>query len=226
MVFLKAPPDMRLLIAEDEPDFRSVLAKSLRAQGYAVDEAGDGIDALHKAESSDYDTIILDLMLPNLDGIEVLRRLRKTRKTPVLMLTAQTQIGQRVKGLDAGADDYVPKPVDLNELSARVRALIRRAAGDASAVVQVADLVIDTASRRVTRGGEPVVFTAREYAVLEFLARHRGKIVTRTDLYEHLHDETDTPLSNLVDVHIFNLRKKLGSARIVTHRGLGYSLES
>lgn len=226
MVFLKAPPDMRLLIAEDEPDFRSVLAKALRAQGYAVDEAGDGIDALHKAESSDYDTIILDLMLPNLDGIEVLRRLRKTRKTPVLMLTAQTGVGQRVRGLDAGADDYVPKPVDLNELSARVRALIRRAAGDASSLIAVADIEIDTASRRVSRGGEPVVLTAREYTVLEYLARHRGKIVTRTDLYEHLHDEMDTPLSNLVDVHVFNLRKKLGSSRIVTHRGLGYSLES
>lgn len=216
---------MRLLIAEDEPDFLATLAKVLRAEKYAVDEARDGVDALFKAESNEYDAIVLDVMLPGLDGFEVLRQLRKSRRTPVLMLTARTQTADRVRGLDDGADDYVAKPVDLHELTARIRALIRRAAGDASSEIEIDDVIVNTSTRRVTKAGTPVTLSAREYSVLEYLAFHRGKIVSRADLYEHLHDENDTPLSNLVDVHVFYLRKKLGQDFIITHRGQGYSIE-
>ncbi len=217
---------MRILIVEDEPDFLATLAQSLREEGYAVDEAPDGEEGLFKATEWNYDIVILDVMLPVLDGFEVLRRLRKKKKTPVLMLTARTKVNDRIHGLDTGADDYLAKPVDLNELAARVRALIRRANGDPSALITIGEVQIDTAARRVTRGSEGVVVTGREYALLEFLALRRGKIVTRTDLYEHLHDESESPISNLVDVHVFNLRKKLGSDFIVTHRGQGYCIEA
>jgi len=216
---------MRLLIVEDEPDFLSMLSKAMREEGYAVDEAPDGDEALFKAESYDYDVIVLDVMLPRMDGFEVLRRLRKKKKTPVLMLTARSKVNDRIHGLDTGADDYLAKPVDLNELAARVRALIRRAAGNASSVIEIGDVQIDTAARRVSKAGQAVILTGREYSVLEFIAQRRGKIVSRTDLYEHLHDEEDTPMSNLVDVHVFNLRKKLGQTFIITHRGQGYAIE-
>jgi len=216
---------MRLLIVEDEPDFLNLLTRAMREEGYAVDEAQDGEEALFKAETWQYDAVILDVMIPQLDGFEVLRRLRKTKKTPVLMLTARSKVIDRVHGLDTGADDYLAKPVDLNELAARVRALIRRASGDASPEIEIGDVAVNTAARRVSKAGEPVVLTAREYSVLEMLVQRRGKIVTRTDLYEHLHDEEDTPLSNLVDVHVFNLRKKLGQTFITTYRGQGYSIE-
>lgn len=216
---------MRLLIAEDEPDYLATLAKVMRAQGYAVDEAQDGVDALHKAQISDYDAIILDVMLPGRDGFEVLRELRRTRKTPVLMLTARGRTQDRVHGLDSGADDYMVKPIDLHELAARVRALIRRSAGEAGAQIVIGEVAIDLAARRVSKAGEVVALSGREYSILEYLALHRGKIVTRSDLFEHLHDETETPLSNLVDVHVFNLRKKLGADFIVTYRGQGFSLE-
>jgi two-component system OmpR family response regulator len=201
---------MRILIVEDEPDFLHTLAQAMREEGYAVDEAPDGDEGLYKATEWNYDAIVLDVMLPVMDGFEVLRRLRKKKKTPVLMLTARTKVGDRIHGLDTGADDYLAKPVDLNELAARVRALIRRANGDASATILIGEVQIDTSAHRAAKGGEPVTLTAREYALLEFLAVRRGKIVTRTELYEHLHDENDTPISNLVDVHVFNLRKKLG----------------
>ncbi len=217
---------MRLLIAEDEPDYLATLAKLMRAQGYAVDEAEDGVDALYKAQSSDYDAIILDVMLPEKDGFEVLSELRRTRKTPVLMLTARGRTQDRVHGLDTGADDYMVKPIDLHELAARVRALIRRSAGDAGAPISVGDVIMDLASRRVSKAGETVALSAREYSILEYLALHRGKIVTRGDLFEHLHDETETPLSNLVDVHVFSLRKKLGANFITTYRGQGFSLDA
>jgi len=215
---------MRLLIVEDEPDFLRTLAQSLREEGYAVDTAGDGEDGLYKAVEVNYDAIILDVMLPEFDGFELLRRLRKTKTTPVLMLTARVKVNDRIHGLDTGADDYLAKPVDLNELAARVRALIRRANGNASPLVTIGGVEVDTAARTATLHGEPVVLTAREYSLLEFLVQRRAKIVTRTQLYEHLHDENDSPLSNLVDVHVFNLRKKLGADFIVTHRGQGYSV--
>ena len=207
---------MRVLVVEDEPDLREGLAKALREDGYAVDSAADGEDGLFKAEGTEYDAIVLDLMLPKLDGWEVLRRLRRTRKTPVLMLTARDAIRDRVRGLDAGADDYLVKPFDLDELLARLRALIRRAASETQARLEIGDVVIDIAARTVTRAVEPVTLTAREYALVEYLALHRGKLVTRTALYEHLFDENDTSLSNLLDVHVSNVRKKLGHDFITT----------
>ena len=217
---------MRVLLVEDEPDLRNGLSKALREDGYAVDSAGDGEDGSYKAEANDYDAIILDLMLPKLDGWELLRRLRRTKKTPVLMLTARDAIRDRVRGLDSGADDYLVKPFDLDELLARLRALIRRAASETKARLEIGDVVIDTAARTVSRAGQEVTLTAREYALVEYLALHHGKLVTRTELYEHLFDENDTSLSNLLEVHVSNIRKKLGHDFIITRRGYGYSIQS
>lgn len=216
---------MRVLVIEDEGDLCSALAQSLREENYAVDEAADGAQGLFKATTWEYDAIILDMMLPCLDGWEVLRRLRGKRKTPVLILTARDSVTDRVKGLDAGADDYLVKPFALSELLARLRAMIRRAAGQASAAVRVGDIVVDTATRMVTKGGASVPLTAREYALVELLVLHRGKLITRSVIYDHLFGEDDTSLSNLVDVHVSHVRKKLGKDFIVTRRGHGYMID-
>src|SRR5712671_6689272 len=216
---------MRILVVEDEPRLLRNLAKALREEGYAVDTAEAGDDGLFKAETYNYDAVLLDVMLPGLDGWEVLARLRKQKRTPVLMLTARDAGKDRVRGLDTGADDYLVKPFDLPELLARLRALIRRAAGQALSQLELGDVLLDTRARTITRAGEPVTLTAREYAILEYLALHRGEVVTRTALYEHLFDETDDTLSNLVDVHVFSLRKKLGRDLITTRRGQGYVIE-
>ena len=216
---------MRILVVEDEPRLLRNLAKALREAGYAVDTADAGDEGLYKAENYDYDAIVLDVMLPRLDGWEVLQQLRKQKKTPVLMLTARDAHQDRVRGLDTGADDYLVKPFDLSELLARLRALIRRAAGQAQQHLELGDVLIDTRARSVQRAGQPVTLTAREYAILEYLALHRGEVVTRTELYEHLFDESDDTLSNLVDVHVFSIRKKLGHALITTRRGQGYCIE-
>jgi two-component system OmpR family response regulator len=216
---------MRLLIVEDEPDLLSSLSQALREEGYAVDIAADGVEGLYKAESWDYDVVVLDVMLPGLDGWGVLQKLRKKKKTPVLMLTARDQSRDRVRGLDTGADDYLVKPFDLPELLARLRAVIRRSAGLTRNVVEVGSIKIDTAARHVSLAGQPVTLTAREYALVEFLALHRGEVITRTRLYEHLFDEDDSTLSNLLDVHVSNVRKKLGAEFITTRRGHGYCIE-
>ncbi len=216
---------MRLLIVEDEPDLLASLARALREEGYAVDTAADGEEGFFKAENSDYDAIVLDVMLPKLDGWEILKRVRKIKKTPVLMLTARDASRDRVRGLDTGADDYLVKPFDLPELLARLRALIRRSAHQTTNQIEIGDVVVDTAAKKIFRAGQPVELTAREYALLEFLALHRGEVVTRTTLYEHLFDEDDATLSNLLDVHVSNLRKKLGAEFITTRRGHGYCIE-
>ena len=216
---------MRILVVEDEPRLLHSLAKALREESYAVDTATNGDDGLFKAETYDYDAIVLDVMLPQLDGWEVLTRLRRQRRTPVLMLTARDGPKDRVRGLDGGADDYLIKPFDLDELLARLRALIRRSAGQVNPKVELGDVVIDTRARSVERAGESVALTAREYSILEYLALHRGEVVTRTTLYELLFDESDDTLSNLVDVHVFSIRKKLGRELIVTRRGQGYCIE-
>jgi two-component system OmpR family response regulator len=216
---------MRVLIVEDEPDLLRGLAQALREEGYAVDTADNGEDGLFNAETSEYDAVVLDIMLPKLDGWEVLKRLRKSRKTPVLMLTARDQTRDRVRGLDTGADDYLIKPFDLHELLARLRALIRRTAGQTTNQIEIDDVLVDTAARLVSRAGQPVTLTAREYALVEFLALHRREVVTRTQLYEHLFDENESTLSNLLDVHVSNVRKKLGHDFISTRRGHGYSIE-
>jgi two-component system, OmpR family, response regulator len=216
---------MRILVVEDEPRLLHNLAKSLREEGYAVDTSADGADGFFKADTYDYDAIVLDVMLPKLDGWEVLARLRKKRQTPVLMLTARDAHADRIKGLDTGADDYLVKPFDLGELLARVRALIRRCANKPTNHIEIAEVMLDTRARSVTRAGKPVTLTAREFAILEYLALHRGEVISRTELYEHLFDENDDSLSNLLDVHVFSIRKKLGAETIATRRGQGYCVE-
>lgn len=216
---------MRILIVEDEPRLLANLARALREEDYAVDTADDGEEGLFKAESCDYDAIVLDVMLPKLDGWEVLASVRKKKSTPVLMLTARDASTDRVRGLDGGADDYLVKPFDLPELLARLRALIRRSAGQAQSTIDLGEVQIDTRAKTVTRSGSDVTLTAREYAILEYLALHRGKVVSRSMLYDHIMDESDFTLSNLLDVHVFSIRKKLGHDLIATRRGQGYCIQ-
>ncbi|HEX5397500.1 MAG TPA: response regulator transcription factor [Verrucomicrobiae bacterium] len=216
---------MRILIVEDEPRLQRNLAKALREEGYAVDTAADGADGLFKAKTYDYDVIALDVMLPELDGWELLARLRQEKRTPVLMLTARDSHGDRIKGLDTGADDYLVKPFDLGELLARIRALIRRSANKPTNKINLGEVSLDTRSRQVTRSGRLVTLTAREFAILEYLALHRGEVISRAEFHEHLFDENDDTLSNLLDVHIFSIRKKLGAELIATRRGQGYCIE-
>jgi len=217
---------MRLLVVEDEPDLRDAIVQSLREAGYAVDDAAEGKTGLYKALGVAYDAIVLDLMLPGISGWDLLKELRKTRATPVLILTARDTLPDRVKGRDAGADDYLTKPFELPELRARLRALIRRSAGQAKTILEVGDISVDTAERTVMKAGTPVALTPREYALVEFFAMHRGKLVTRSMIYEHLFDEEDDTLSNLIDVHVANVRRKLGKEFIVTRRGEGYQVHA
>ncbi|MSU34444.1 MAG: response regulator transcription factor [Pedosphaera sp.] len=216
---------MRILVVEDQADLRRILAKTLREEGYAVDTAADGVEGLTMAQEADYDALVLDVMLPKLDGWELLKRLRQIKKTPVLMLTARDTVPDRIRGLDTGADDYLTKPCNLDELLARLRAIIRRSAGQAKPVVEVGDVTIDLGACTVRKAGHPVVLTAREYALVEFLALRRGQVVTRTMLYDHLLEADEDTLSNLIDVHVYNLRKKFGPQFIRTRRGLGYIME-
>ncbi len=216
---------MRLLVIEDEPDLLAGVLRALRKEGYAVDAAEEGEDGLFKAQNTDYDAIVLDVMLPKLDGWTILSRLRQRKATPVLMLTARDATRDRVRGLDGGADDYLVKPFDVSELLARVRAVVRRGKGQARAQLEIGDVSIDTTARLVSRSGQPVTLTAREYVVLEYLALHRGEVITRTVLYDHLFSDDDSTLSNVLDVHVSNLRKKLGSELITTRRGHGYVIE-
>lgn len=215
---------MRVLVVEDEPDVRHAVTEYLREEGYAVDAAADGEEGRYKANAWEYDAILLDVMLPKIDGWALLAEIRKTKKTPVMMLTARDAVTDRVRGLDTGADDYLVKPFELSELAARLRALIRRSAGHPRPVIEIDDVKIDLTSRTVMLADEPVNLTAKEYALLEFLAIHRGKLVTRTMIYEHLFDEDEDSLSNLTDVYVFNIRKKLGRDLIATRRGQGYMI--
>lgn len=216
---------MRVLIIEDEARLLRNLAKALREEEYAVDTAADGQEGLYKAQNCDYDAIVLDIMLPKLDGWQVLERLRKTKKTPVVFLTARDTLADRVRGLDGGGDDYLVKPFDLNELFARLRAVIRRSANRPSPEIVLGNVVMDTRARTVTVDRKHVPLTAREYTILEYLAQHQGKVVSRTELYEHVFDEREDTMSNLLDVHIFNIRKKLPGGLITTRRGHGYCIE-
>lgn len=216
---------MRLLVVEDEPDLLRAIWSYLTDDGYAVDMATDGQEGLTKALAWDYDAIVLDVMLPRLDGWGVLSQLRQSKKTPVLMLTARDALADRVRGLDSGADDYVVKPFEMDELSARLRALIRRSANMPKPVVEISDVKVDLAAKTVTKGNEPANLTATEYSLVEFLVLHRGQLVTRPMLYNHLFDEFEDSMSNLLDVHVSNVRRKLGKDFITTRRGLGYLID-
>ncbi len=216
---------MRLLVVEDDPLLRHSLREGLREENYATDTAADGVEGLAMALEIDFDAIVLDGMLPELDGWEFLVRLRERKATPVLMLTARDAIPDRVRGLDSGADDYLTKPFDFDELLARLRALIRRDRGQGSSRIALSGATLDLASKTLFTGDTPVPLTPREYALVEYLALHRGVVITRSELYEHLFDEDDDTLSNLLDVHVSNIRKKLGPAFITTRRGHGYCIE-
>lgn len=213
---------MRILVIEDQPNLRTILYGMLEDEGYAVDVAADGVDGLAKAQIWPYDAILLDLMLPMMDGWTLLDRLRETHRTPVLILSARDGLDDRVRGLDLGADDYLAKPFERQELMARLRALIRRSAGQSTSLITLGELTIDLRARQVIRGGCAIQLTAREFGLLEYLVVHRGKVVTRMELFDHLFDEIDDPASNILDVYISYLRKKLGSDVIETRRGQGY----
>jgi DNA-binding response OmpR family regulator len=220
---------MRVLIVEDHKPLVRALRQALEEENFAVDSATDGEEADVKARNTPYDVIVLDIMLPKMDGLTLLQRWRRDGiKTHVLVLTARGGIEDKVKGLDSGADDYLTKPFELEELLARLRALIRREHHVKDPVLRVHDLEIDTAARTVRRAGQTIQLTPREYALLEFLAFHRGKVATRSMIWEHLYDEQDESTSNVVDVYIRYLRNKIDKGfdppLILTRWGEGYLL--
>jgi len=217
---------MRLLIVEDEPTLAKQLKTALEGAGYAVDHAADGEDGHYLGSTESYDAIILDLGLPEIDGLTVLDRWRKEgRTTPVLLLTARDSWSDKVAGLDAGADDYLAKPFQTEELIARLRALIRRSTGNASSELTAGEVRLDTRSGRVTLAGDPVKLTAQEFKLLSYLMHNKNKMVSRTELIEHIYDQDFDRDSNTIEVFITRIRKKLGADIISTTRGLGYSLE-
>jgi DNA-binding response OmpR family regulator len=223
---------MRVLLVEDEPRAAQMLSKGLREQSYAVDVAGDGPQALYQAAITEYDAIILDVMLPGIDGFEVCRELRRSRvHVPVLMLTARDAVDSRIAGLDSGADDYLIKPFDFGELLARLRAVIRRGQLPITpALLTVGDLRLDLRARQAFRGDQPIKLTSREFALLEFLAIHAGAVVGRAAIAEHVWDAPFESMSNVIDVMIQRLRRKIddphGTSLIATRRGEGYMLAS
>lgn len=222
---------MRILLVEDDQRIARFVAKGLREQGYAVDVTGDGDDALYKLSISDYDAVILDVMILGRDGFEVCRALRAAGVTvPVIMLTARDTVQDRITGLDSGADDYLTKPFAVAELLARLRALLRRGHVVRPTTIHIADLSLDTHARQATRGGRELSLTSKEYALLDYLAREQGRVVSRAEIAEHVWDESFDPLTNLIDVHINRLRRKVddgfSSKLIHTRRGSGYMLAS
>ena len=222
---------MRLLLVEDYLPVQKAVARGLREAGFAVDVTGDGEEDLWYATGNDYDVIILDVMLPGMDGLTILRRIRSEgRAAHVLILTAKDTVPDRVKGLDLGADDYLIKPFAFEELLARVRALARRAYRTKNPLLEVGDLRIETTTQRAWRGQEEVQLTSREYALLEYLAMRAGEVVSRTDIWEHVYEFNSEADSNVVDVYIGYLRKKIerpGKPSLIhTLRGKGYSLEA
>jgi DNA-binding response OmpR family regulator len=221
---------MKVLLVEDSQRLCRALGTGLRKTGLAVDIANDGVEGLHMARCGDYDVIVLDLMLPKLDGLSLLRTLRSGGdQTHVLILTARGAVEDRVKGLRAGADDYLVKPFDFDELLARIEALVRRRYGRKDPAIRIGGLELNTATRTVGCNGQAVALARREYALLEYLAARAGELVTRTEIEEHIYDDIVSPMSNVVDSAICNLRKKLTAAGagypIRTRRGMGYVLE-
>jgi two-component system copper resistance phosphate regulon response regulator CusR len=220
---------MRILVVEDEPAAAAVLAKGLREHAYAVDIAADGATALEQIGTTDYDLVILDILLPRINGLDLCRQLRGFDLTvPILLLTARGGLDDRVEGLDAGADDYLSKPYHFPELLARVRALLRRGPALAPAEMAVDDLLVDTRARSVTRAGRAIQLTTKEFALLEHLTRRQGQVVGRGDIAEHVWDDSFDPQSNLIEVYIQRLRRKIDDGHEVklihTRRGSGYTL--
>ena len=222
---------MRILLVEDEPSAAKMLAKGLREQSYAVDVAVDGETALYQASVSDYDLIVLDVMLPRRDGFEVCREIRATGSSvPVLMLTARDVVEDRITGLDSGADDYLTKPFDFGELLARARALLRRGEVVRLELLKIGDLEIDTRAKRVSRAGRVIQLTAKEYGLLEYFARNAGRVLGRAEISEHVWDENFDAFSNLIEVYVQRLRRKIDDGHaeklFQTRRGEGYVLTS
>ena len=216
---------MRILLVEDDPQLGDGLTIGLRQAGFAVDWLKDGNSADHALQSETFDLLVLDLGLPRLSGMEVLKRARdRGRTTPVLILTARDATGDKVSGLDAGADDYLVKPIDLDELTARIRALTRRSAGRAAPLLTHGDIALDPAAHSVTLAGQPVDLASREFSLLQMLLESAGRVLTRSQLEQSLYGWGDEPDSNALEVHIHHLRRKLGSELIRTLRGVGYTI--
>ncbi len=216
---------MRVLVVEDDPDLGRQLTEALSQAGYAVDLAPDGEEGHFLGDTEPYDAAVLDLGLPKMDGVRVLEKWRGAGKDmPVLILTARDRWSEKVAGFDAGADDYLTKPFVTEELLARLRALMRRAAGHASAALECGDLRVDTRAARASVNGEPIKLTAHEYRVLSYMMHHQGRVVPRTELVEHIYDQDFDRDSNTIEVFVGRLRRKIGSNRILTERGLGYRL--
>ena len=221
---------MKILLAEDEVDLNNVVTRYLKKNGYSVDSVLDGEEALDYLEYSEYDLVILDIMMPKVDGFEVIKKLRdKGNHTSVLMLTARDSADDKVKGLDLGADDYIVKPFDFNELMARIRAVVRRKYGNSSNRFVIGDLILDTSEKSVTRAGKQIELTGKEYEVLEYLMQSKNRILSRDQIKEHVWDFDYEGDSNIIDVLIKNIRKKIdienGKQIIYTKRGLGYVIK-
>ena len=221
---------MKILLAEDEVDLNNVVTRYLKKNGYSVDSVLDGEEALDYLEYSEYDLVILDIMMPKVDGFEVIKKLRdKGNHTSVLMLTARDSADDKVKGLDLGADDYIVKPFDFNELLARIRAVVRRKYGNSSNKLAIGDLILDTSEKSVTRAGKQIELTGKEYEVLEYLMQSKNRILSREQIKEHVWDFDYEGDSNIIDVLIKNIRKKIdiedGKQIIYTKRGLGYVIK-
>ena len=221
---------MKILLAEDEVDLNNVVTRYLKKNGYSVDSVLDGEEALDYLEYSEYDLVILDIMMPKVDGFEVIKKLRdKGNHTSVLMLTARDSEDDKVKGLDLGADDYIVKPFDFNELMARIRAVVRRKYGNSSNKLVIGDLILDTSEKSVTRAGKQIELTGKEYEVLEYLMQSKNRILSRDQIKEHVWDFDYEGDSNIIDVLIKNIRKKIdvegGKQIIYTKRGLGYVIK-
>ena len=221
---------MKILLAEDEVDLNNVVTRYLKKNGYSVDSVLDGEEALDYLEYSEYDLVILDIMMPKVDGFEVIKKLRdKGNHTSVLMLTARDSADDKVKGLDLGADDYIVKPFDFNELMARIRAVVRRKYGNSSNKLVIGDLILDTSEKSVTRAGKQIELTGKEYEVLEYLMQSKNRILSRDQIKEHVWDFDYEGDSNIIDVLIKNIRKKIdiedGKQIIYTKRGLGYVIK-
>ena len=221
---------MKILLAEDEIDLNNVITRYLKKNGYSVDSVLDGEEALDYLEYGEYDLVILDIMMPKVDGFEVIKKLRdKGNHTSVLMLTARDSADDKVKGLDLGADDYIVKPFDFNELMARIRAVVRRKYGNSSNKLVIGDLILDTSEKSVTRAGKQIELTGKEYEVLEYLMQSKNRILSRDQIKEHVWDFDYEGDSNIIDVLIKNIRKKIdiedGKQIIYTKRGLGYVIK-